>query len=116
MSDDISEDDNKIHRLETEYFHANDRLASRATSLKFHADHSNVSIIANWEVFKNWSHVVHLESTCQFRFGKQDPKSLLIVLILFSTARRYLSNAYIPLLSITYILIINKKKSDINYI
>jgi len=50
MSDDISEDDNKIHHLETEYFHENDRLASRATSLKFHADHSNVSIIANWKV------------------------------------------------------------------
>jgi len=49
MSDNISENDNKI-RLETEYFHANDRLASRATSLKFHADHSNVSIIANWKV------------------------------------------------------------------
>jgi len=49
MSDNISENDNKI-RLETEYFHANDRLASRATSLKFHADHSNVSIIANWKM------------------------------------------------------------------
>jgi hypothetical protein len=52
MSDDISEGNYTIHRLEAEYFHANDRLAFRdeVTSLKFRADRSDVSIIANWEV------------------------------------------------------------------
>jgi len=31
----------------------------------------NVSMIANWKVtFKNWSHVIHLGSTCQFRSAK----------------------------------------------
>lgn len=50
MSDDTSDDDHTIHRLEAEYFHADDHLASRVISLKFRADRLNVSIIANWKV------------------------------------------------------------------